>query len=398
MQATLAWAMTAAAAWTGVDQAQTSPVQVGPAGRPTPEVVSYPSPGAAVNCAEGAARVVSADAPPPSVDVRRSPLIMIPPVPDRSSSLQVGPPSHLFTFNVTADGRTGAIRRSSEPANAYDRADHPIQAAIAAWRFAPGRAQTGCRYLAEPRRTPLPDADRATLLQVMSETRPGEAGALLRKAVLAPGSDCMRDRPDPRLLAFPPFDDIAAPPGKRDWVALGHDLDPTGRPEAVQVLASTGNAALNAAGVQAKQQSRYEPGARRGCLDWYSRTPTELPAPPRPDISTLIRPGDNCPNTEGRKDRVKLINGALIYPPEFRARNILGWAIVRFDVASWGAVGPAEVVAAEPAAAFGQAAQSLMVSARADPGPGWRGCLQPVVFQISDEGELLEFERELRVR
>ena len=396
MKLTITWAGAAAAAWTGLASAQNLPPV--PLIRPVPEIVSYPAPGATVQCADGLAQIANAPPPPLALNVRR-----VPPVPGRvgGGPLSTEPadaPSHLFTFNVAADGRTTTIRRSPEPTTTYDPSDRPVQAAIAVWRFAPGRAHTGCRYLAEPRRIPLEGADRPTLLRIMAETRPGEGSDIVRRGVQAPGSDCLRDRPDPRLLAFPPFDDIAAVPGRREWVALGHDLDAAGQPQAVQVLGSSGNAALNAASVQAKQQSRYEPGARRGCLYWYWRNPIELPAPPRPDISAFVRPGDDCPNTEGRKDRVKLVNGALIYPPEFRARNILGWAIVRFDVASWGAIGPAEVVVAEPAAAFGHAAQSLVRSARADPGPGWRGCLQPVIFQLADEGDSLDFQPDLRLR
>lgn len=166
---------------------------------------------------------------------------------------------------------------------------------------------------------------------------------------------------------------------------LEYDLDAGGRPRGVRTGASSGNTALDRAGREALERSRFEPGARRGCEWGYHKTAPDLPAPPRPDIANFVRPGDDCPNEENRQGRVKLVNGEALYPPEFRARNIMGWAIVRFDVASWGAIGPAEVVAAEPAWAIGQAAQTVVRTARAEPGPGWRGCLQPVLFQISDE-------------
>lgn len=392
-------AVVAVAAWANGAGAQPPPLI-----QPVYEIVSYAPTGATVTCREGAARVVSAPPPPSRLDLGRGPTI--PAIADREPSKAVTvigqrvPPStgYSVTFNINADGRTQSIARATPPRDPYDTGDQLQQAVVAAWRFAPGQAYTGCTYAPTIRRTPLDQASAADALRLLSESSPGPAAQAVRSRAAGPDSDCLTSRPAPLLAAFPAFKTLPATPGRRNWVALGYDLDASGRPQRARVLQSTGSAPLDAAALRALNQSRWEPGARRGCLHWYWHRGGDLPAPARPDLSAFVRPGDDCPNTEDRSGRVKLVNGALHYPQAFRERGILGWAIVRFDVATWGQVGPPEVVAAEPAAAFGQSAQNLIRTARADPGPGWRGCLQHVVFQLADEDEPLPPTGELRVR
>lgn len=389
------------AVWSGGSSAQ-PPIPPVPLIRPALEILTYPDPASTVTCDGGAARVVTAPAPASALWTTRPPMVV--PVIDRRAPGPTfpppPPPAHAFLFNVDAQGRTTSIRRQPAPSSAYDTGDHAMQATMAAWRFAPGRPRRDCRYAAEPRRTPLSQASRPLALRLISEaSRPGFGAEEVGRLARGPGSDCGVRGPSPRVQVYPAFELLPAAPGRRDWVALGYDLDSTGRPQRVEVLASSGSAPLDAAGRDALIRSQYQPGARRSCLYWYWRSPGELPAPPRPDLSTFVRPGDDCPNEENRTGRVKFVDGARHYPSAFRERNILGWAVVRFDVANWGAVGPAEVVASEPAAAFGQAAQNLVRTAKADPGPGWRGCLQHVVFKLADEGDPpLTLETELRVR
>ena len=73
------------------------------------------------------------------------------------------------------------------------------------------------------------------------------------------------------------------------------------------------------------------------------------------------------------------------YPRAYAARKVGGWAYLRFDVAPWGQVGNVEVLASEPTAAFGEAARSLLWSARPSaPAQGYRGCVVPVVYAIPE--------------
>ena len=71
------------------------------------------------------------------------------------------------------------------------------------------------------------------------------------------------------------------------------------------------------------------------------------------------------------------------FPAAFRRRGIEGWAVVRFDVAPWGETGDVEVLASEPADAFGKAAARLIASARkAKAGRGDVGCVEKVLFKM----------------
>jgi len=393
-----------AAAWAGSAGAQPASASlrtVPPSPSPSYQVVSHSAPPPTVRCREGEAVLRSGSAPPPTVSPVRRP---VPPVADADGPVAPAvapqrPGSVTHTFDVTAEGRVAGLRRAPEPHSSYDTEDHPIQAAIVAWSFAPGRAFTGCRHTTERLGTPLESADRPLLLQLMAETRPGVGRREVWRRALPPEGDCLRGkRPEPRLLAYPATDRIPSEAGRPHWVWLDYDLNAAGRPVGARVAASSGNRALEAEALRALNASRFAPGARRGCSRNFGRTPSDLPAPERPNISTFARPGDTCPNVEGSGDRLKLVDGALIYPLPFRERAVEGWAVVRFDLASWGAVGPVEVVAAEPAGAFGQAAQNLAHTARAEPGPGWRGCLQPIVFKMADPDEQFDFTRDLTLR
>ncbi|RKH77604.1 TonB family protein, partial [Corallococcus praedator] len=52
------------------------------------------------------------------------------------------------------------------------------------------------------------------------------------------------------------------------------------------------------------------------------------------------------------------------FPPQFQRRAIEGWAIVQYDIAPWGATGNMKLLLAEPAAAFGDSALSLVRQAK----------------------------------
>jgi TonB family protein len=76
------------------------------------------------------------------------------------------------------------------------------------------------------------------------------------------------------------------------------------------------------------------------------------------------------------------------FPPEFERRGIEGWAVVRFDIAPWGGVGNVAVVAAEPAAAFGQQAVQIVGAARKAPSArGYTGCMARVLFKLPVSGD-----------
>ena len=75
-----------------------------------------------------------------------------------------------------------------------------------------------------------------------------------------------------------------------------------------------------------------------------------------------------------------------MYPENFRRRGIEGWAVIAFDLAPWGAVGNAKVVAAEPAAEFGEAAQRIVLgSAAASSKKGYSNCVVRVRYAMQEQ-------------
>ena len=73
------------------------------------------------------------------------------------------------------------------------------------------------------------------------------------------------------------------------------------------------------------------------------------------------------------------------FPEPFRRRPFEGWAVVRYDVAPWGATGNIEVLASEPAAAFGEQAKRVIASATKAPlSSGMAGCVDRVLFRLPE--------------
>ena len=344
-------------------------------------VVSFSDPREA-QCAEGRVRPVEARNAPPTV----TSYFQQPPA---LAGRERQPPAFSYRFHITREGRVGGLAPTAAPVEAFPASpmglQQDVQAALAAWRFRAGRAYSECRITFTGRETAVDTAPRPLLLELMASRRPSGGAAQIAQAALPPGSDCRKGGPPtPRALVFPDFDAIPRRAGGPDWVWLSHDLDGQGRPVNVRVDASSGNAALDAGSVAAVKASRYAPGARRGCLRPFRQGGEVLSAPPRPNIASFVRPGDTCPNTEGQSDRARIV-ATTRYPPNFQERGVEGWAIVRFDVAPWGEIGRVEVVASEPAETFGEVARNLVGSAKAQPGEGLTGCLQPVQFRLADE-------------
>ena len=204
------------------------------------------------------------------------------------------------------------------------------------------------------------------------------------KRIAPAGSTCMtRPRPAPLNRAFPDFDALPATPGARDWTMVGYDLDARGRPVNPRIVEGTGNRALDDASVKAVRKSRFTGGARTGCLFPYWRAPATLAAPVSPDPASLRPAEGNCPNDHGWAAEPR-----LIYPAAYRRRAIEGWAAIAYDVAPWGAIGNARIVASEPAAAFGQQALQIVQSARKAPSQsGATGCVDMIRF-VMDRNDM----------
>jgi TonB family protein len=328
------------------------------------------------SCDVGLPRVVHREEPLPSAYMRYPNL----------QAAQALPPVSI-RFRIDPSGRPVGIKLVD------GAAPHgpDVIPAFAAWRFEKGQERASCELAFEKRESPVPQADLQSVYRWIALVDPRQLGGgeALRRAVFSraipDGSDCADRRPNIRQQVFPAFEQIPQAPGTISHSFMTFDIDAAGRPINVRLVGSGGNAELDRQSLDAVARSRFAPGERRGCPMWYYRTPTEpLEAPLGPSPESLAPPGSNCP-TDDREPWAQL--PPLVFPNEFRRRNIEGWAIVGYDLAPWGGVGNVQLLAAEPASPFGERALGVVRNGTKKESPnGYRGCTIRVRFEITDDG------------
>lgn len=279
-----------------------------------------------------------------------------------------------YRFTIDADGRPGAIKRlSSDYAPGYE----DLSPALAVSQFAPNAPQGACSLTFVPEAWPI---EAAPVLSVMAYTMfpPQPPTAAMWARTQPAGSTCFDPVPQVRLRAFPPFDALPKQPGRQSWSMIGYDLDKSGKPIHLRPVAGNGNAALEAASLKAVAQSRFAPGARTGCRYPYWLRAETLPPPLAPEEARFRPAGATCP---GRAEWA--IPPTLSYPQNFRRRSIEGWAVIGYDVASWGGTGNVRILDAQPAAEFGDEAMRIISSAKRMPSTvGYTGCVDRVLFKM----------------
>lgn len=283
-------------------------------------------------------------------------------------------PSISYTFEIDVAGRPLSIARDSKGNSGFSGEVAP---ALAASRFAAG-ARKNCRIAYSAEAKALGEAaleDLASYTMAPTSRRlPKEGWDRLKSA----GNCFTAPFPQPLLRAFPDFDKLPGTPGVRDWSLVAYDTDGKGAPTGMKTLFGTGNKALDAAAKKAVGDSRFTGGARAGCRYPYWKAAETLAPPPAPTERSLRPQNSNCP--AGSRWKRPL---ATRFPEPWRRRAIEGWAIVTYDLAPWGGVGNAKVVAAQPAADFGQAALTIVQNATAEPSPqGATGCVETVRFTM----------------
>ena len=290
----------------------------------------------------------------------------------------------VLKFRIDAAGRPLSIVEEAVPdvrGPYYNRRE--TVAAFAASRFRPGRERTGCTIAYEARAERIEEVDPAILyrLVALQPAPPFGVRRVIFERTQPAGSNCFSDtRLNVRLRAYPAFEEIEQRPGTLSHSFLAFDLDRDGRPINIRLLGSGGNAELDRQSLDAVRRSRFSPIAKRGCTYSYWRRQTEplqAPEPPQPDS---YRADDStCPKDGDPWAYMPPLN----FPSEFERRAIEGWAVLKFDVAPWGGVGNVRVVAAEPAAPFGQQAMQILGGARKPPSSrGYTGCVTRVVFRM----------------
>ncbi|WP_447908990.1 TonB family protein [Brevundimonas bullata] len=294
-------------------------------------------------------------------------------------SIGLQPSTHELGFSIDDQGRPRSIRPlPSDPPRHVQTEE--AQADLAAFRFAPGRPRADCAMTV--RLTPRPLAEATTAQLAFAFAMDRHRSAAVARELARPDDDC-RDRPGPAVAVYPSPAAGRLPPGARAWTVTRWNVGADGRTSDVETVASSGNAEVDAEARRAMVASTFQPDApRRGCINAWNRQGDPLPDTPQPEPTG--DPLKNCP----AELRARFTHGRLTYPAAFQRRGIEGWAIVRYDIASWGETGAIEVLEAQPAAAFGDAARNIIRAGRATPGhvAGIR-CTDRIIFRLPEGNE-----------
>ncbi|WEK40255.1 MAG: energy transducer TonB [Candidatus Brevundimonas colombiensis] len=287
-------------------------------------------------------------------------------------------PAVVLTFSVDAQGRTRDIRPAPDgPSNPTGPIIIPQlnpaeaeQAALAAWRFQ-AAPRADCRATIRYSTKPLEAATTDDLLRYFAVTRTrGALRDIVARRLGGPGADCGSDGRGgraARTISVPDFKiGRRPPPGGRSWTVVRWNVNAAGRATGVETLGSSGDIDLDREARRAVADTVLRPGAPlTGCVFNFNRIGDTLPAPdmPAPDQD----PQQVCP--ADISDRLRLTVAPERFPAAFAKRRIEGWALIRFDLATWGQTGALEVIDAQPAATFGEDGRRMIGSARAEAAP-----------------------------
>lgn len=313
-----------------------------------------------------------------------TPRLSVRPVPVAAYARPDRPMRVTFDFRIDETGRPLSIGLPKHDGHLYlDISD--LAPALAAWRFAPGAVRSGCSIGFVLETTPVDAAPAALMHRALAlphSTQPAEAA--LRARARREDGDCARSGyPALRRRTYPDFDRIPEAPGSSSYAMVGFDIAASGKPRNVRIRSSDGNAALDRAAIRAVRDSRFVPGARKGCSYPYHRRQNQpMPAPVLPPKASFRPANASCPIAAPRIEQLSRDD----FPAPFVRRSIEGIAIIAYDVAPWGAIGNIRVLAAEPAAAFGEQAKWVVARGAvpaSEAGTGLVGCVTRIAFQLS---------------
>lgn len=297
------------------------------------------------------------------------------------------PRAYEMGFTIGEDGRPlGITQRVAASGPRGYVPGNDLAPALSLWRFPASAAGAACTMIFTPRSVPLDRAAPADLYRVaaLRMTNPSEFETVMRH--IRQSGDCAGPgRPRMLLRAFIDNRRIPQTPGVPSFAVASFDVDADGVPRNPGIVASDGNRVLEGAASDAAGRSRYVGNApRTHCTIPFRRAATDpVPAPSMPPKSEY--PAGNCPDTIRWARPL-----TQQFPDAFRRRAIEGWAIVRYDLAPWGATGAVTVLASEPAAEFGEHARRMIIAASAEPAPsGAQGCIARVQYRMAgaDDGD-----------
>lgn len=306
-------------------------------------------------------------------------------IPTRMSYRQTVSEPATFGFTLGSDGRALSIGLAEQGRRASRMAD--IAPAIASSTFPALETQQQCTVTFTETAVPFDEAELRDLVMLRAHNRnariPSETWARF-----APG-DC-RVSPRPRALtrSYPDFRTLPRRAGERHWVFLSYDTDAQGHTINTAIRGSSESAALNDEGLRAVQQSQYTNGNRTGCVRYFWTGAGDVEAPSSPPLDSYGTEPDGC-DAEAKWAK----EPRLTYPNNFRRRAIDGWVVLRYDVAPWGEVGNIEVLEAQPADAFGTAAQKMLSTGRyVEQDAGLKGCITRVMYRLPNRGAQPELD------
>lgn len=279
-----------------------------------------------------------------------------------------------FTFRLDASGRPLGIKAEPE-ALLFEGQD--LAPSLAASRFAPG-VREGCTVSFQATRQPIDTVPVELAMAYTIFPTSGTRSPALWDRVRSAGGTCLQTRLQVLNRAYPDFPALPGEEGRPLWSMVAFDIGKAGKPVNVHTAAGSRSAPLDAASRRAVSQSRFGREARTGCLYPYRKAADPLTAPEMPARETFPANSAACEATGGwvRKPR-------LVYPSNYSRRRIEGWAVIAFDVAPWGAVGNARVLAAEPSDDFGRAGLStVQTGGKAPSTSGASGCIERVRFVV----------------
>jgi hypothetical protein len=280
-------------------------------------------------------------------------------------------------FAIDASGRPVAIVRSPVGSDMAYNSD--LAPALAVSRFPAGQAHDTCHITFIRKQTPLTDASPTDLIAASINTS-ARLPRVATDRMHPSGSTCSNGLPAPLLRAFPDFTKLTPTIGQQNWSTIQFDIDASGKPVAVRIVAGAGAPEFGAAARKAVAQSRFSSGKRSGCLFSYWQNAAPLAPPPMPEKTVFAADGATCPT-----DNEWVTQPVLVFPDNYRRRGVEGWAIVGFDVAPWGATGNIRVLRAEPSADFGEAGMSVIRGATmAKSDRGYVGCVERVRYAMSE--------------
>lgn len=359
-------------------QAAAQPERVPPA---PPPIVTRPAIPLTPARARGVAQLVSWDASEVTCDngVTFAGDTIPRRIPVRTYRPPQNQPRVIYEFTLGEEGRALSVREA--PGYRLPPYGSDLSPALAAARFAPQAQPTTCTVTFTQTLTRYDTASLADLITLVIHSRRAPVPKDTWPRFVQ--GDCFATRARQLEKHTPDYRKLPKLPGANNWVMVSYDIDEAGVPFGIETVGSSGEPQLEAASKKALGDSRWVDGdPRTGCWRYDYTAADIVPAPPSPDLGQFGEWPDQCEADDRWAKEPR-----LTYPSSYQRRGIEGWAIFRYDVASWGEIGNVELIDAQPTRDFGEAAKKVLMSAEYKKIPGGlTGCVERVRFRLPARG------------